>query len=169
MRAAAVLLLAVTAAAPAPLPAGPEGVFALDRAASDDVKQAIDRSAGEFNFLLRPFARSRLTKANPVPQRIEIAYTGSEVRVQLDRVPAVSAPRDGRTVKWKRDDGALFDLTARIREGTLEQSFRGDDGERINVYRLEPDGKTLKMGVTLKSPRLPKPLTYTLVFRRAAA
>src|SRR6185503_12571758 len=71
---------------------GPEGTFALDRAASDDVKAAVDRAAGKFNFVLRPFARSRLTKANPVPQKVRISYSPSEVSVQLDAAPPVIAP-----------------------------------------------------------------------------
>jgi hypothetical protein len=156
---AAVLLLAATEAP------GLEGTFTLDRAASDDVKAAVERSAGEFNFLLRPFARSRLTKANPVPRKVRIAYTASEVSVQLDAAPPVVAPRDGHRVTWTRDDGARFELSARSEGGALRQSFEGDDGERTNVYRLRPDGK-LAMEVTLTSPRLDKPLTYTLVFGR---
>ncbi len=144
---------------------GPEGTFALDRAASDDVKAAVDRAAGKFNFVLRPFARSRLTKANPVPKKVRIAYTAADVSVQLDGAPPLVAPRDGRKVTWKRDDGALFELTAHLEGGVLRQSFKGEDGERTNVYRLRPDGK-LAMEVTLTSPRLDKPITYTLVYRR---
>ena len=161
---AAIVAVALTLAASATEPI--EGTFTLDRASSDDVKAAVDRAAAEFNFVLRPFARSRLTKANPVPQQVEIAYTSTEVSVQLDRTPPVTAPRDGRTVKWRRDDGALFDLSARIEAGALHQSFTGEDGKRVNVYRLRPDGRTLSMQVTLSSPRLPKPVEYTLVFRR---
>ncbi|HEX5041976.1 MAG TPA: hypothetical protein VFV75_03670 [Candidatus Polarisedimenticolaceae bacterium] len=157
----AVLLLATTEVS------GLEGTFALDRAASDDVKVAVERSAQEFNFLLRPFARSRLTKANPVPRTVRIAYTPKEVSVQLDAAPPVVAPRDGRHVTWIRDDGARFELSARTEDGALRQSFEGDDGARTNVYRLRPDGK-LAMEVTLTSPRLDKPLTYTLVFGRTS-
>jgi len=167
MRGAALGIAVLLALAAAEAP-GPEGTFILDRAASDDVKAAIDRAAGEFNFLLRPFARSRLTKANPVPQKVRISYSPSEVSVQLDAAPPVIAPRDGRKATWKRDDGALFDLAARTEGGALHQTFKGDDGERTNVYRLRPDGK-LAMEVTLSSPRLDKPLTYTLVFRRSGA
>lgn len=144
---------------------GPEGTFTLDRAASDDVKAAVDRAAGEFNFVLRPFARSRLTKANPIPQKVRIAYTAAEVSVQLDAAPPVVAPRDGRKVTWTRDDGTPFELTAHVEGGVLRQSFKGDAGERTNVYHLRSDGK-LAMEVTLASPRLDKPLTYTLVFGR---
>ena len=144
---------------------GPEGTFALDRAASDDVRVAVERSAGEFNFVLRPFARSRLTKANPVPQKVRIAYTETDVSVQLDAAPPVTAPRDGHKVTWTRDDGKSFQLTAHLEGGALRQTFKGDEGQRTNVYKLRPDGK-LAMEVTLTSPRLDKPLTYTLVFGR---
>ena len=161
------LVLAVAWTTQAEVP-GPEGTFTYDKRASDDVKAAVDRSAGEFNFLLRPFARSRLTKANPVPQKVRIATTATEVSTQLDAAPPVVAPRDGHTVTWTRDDGAKFALTAHLEGGVLRQSFKGDDGQRTNVYRLRPDG-ALAMEVTLTSPRLDKPLTYTLVFRRSGA
>ena len=161
----ALLVSALTIGAASAEAPGPEGTFTLDKAASDDVKAAVDRSAGDFNFVLRPFARSRLTKANPIPQQVRIAYTPADVSVQLDSAPAVTAPRDGRTVKWTRDDGAVFELSARIEGGALRQSFKGDEGQRVNVYRLR-DPKTLTMEVTLSSPRLSKPLTYTLVFKR---
>jgi hypothetical protein len=157
--AAAVLALAVSEVP------GPQGTFALDRAASDDVQAAVERAAGEFNFLLRPFARSRLTKANPVPRKVRIAYTETEVSVQLDAAPAVVAPRDGRKVTWTRDDGAKFELSARTEGGALRQAFQGDEGQRTNLYKLQPDGR-LAMEVTLTSPRLEKPLTYRLVFAR---
>jgi len=145
---------------------GLAGTFALDAKASDDVKAAVERSAAEFNFFIRGIARSRLTKANPVPQKVRIAYTDNDVSVQLDAAPPVVAPRDGRKVTWTRDDGAKFDLTARTENGALSQSFKGEDGARTNLYKLRPDGK-LAMEVTLTSPRLDKPLTYTLVFTRA--
>jgi len=159
------LLALARTSTPAVEVSGPEGTFALDKAASDDVKAAIDRAAGEFNFLLRPFARSRLTKANPVPQKVRIVYAAAEVRVQLDQAPPVVAPRDGHKVTWTRDDGDQFDLTATTEGGVLRQSFKGEDGQRVNVYRLR-DARTLAMEVTLSSPRLPKPVTYTLVFRK---
>jgi hypothetical protein len=165
---AAILLLSLSPALAAAGGDGPQGVFTLDRAASDDVGKAIDRSAADFNFLLRPFARSRLTKANPIPQRIEIVSTAAEVSVKIDQAAPVAAPRDGRTVKWTRDDGAVFDLTARTTDGALHQTFRGEDGRREAVFRLRPDGR-LAMAVTISSPRLKKPLHYTLVFRRAGA
>ena len=157
---------ALLALAAAEVP-GPEGTFTLDRAASDDVQAAVARSAGEFNVLLRPFARSRLTKANPVPQKVRITLTESEVSVQLDAAAPVVAPRDGHKVTWTRDDGTPFELTAHLEGGVLRQSFKGDQGQRTNVYRLRPDGK-LAMEVTLTSPRLEKPLTYTLVFGRVS-
>jgi hypothetical protein len=34
------------------------------------------------------------------------------------------------------------------------------------VFRLSPDGRTLTMSATIKSPKLPKPLTYTITFSR---
>ena len=48
------------------------------------------------------------------------------------------------------------------------QTFRAEDGSRTNTYSISPDGRTLTMHVVLRSPRLPQPLEYNLVFNRAS-
>ena len=63
-------------------------------------------------------------------------------------------------------DGEVIDLTTRWVDETLEQTFIAEDGQRKNVFALSPDGGTLEMQVTVTSPRLAAPLTYTLRYRR---
>ena len=54
------------------------------------------------------------------------------------------------------------------RNNSLHQTFRAEDGQRVNVYTLSNNGNTMTMNVTITSPRLPDPLTYRLVYNRAS-
>ena len=71
-------------------------------------------------------------------------------------------PADGRTAKWTREDGEVFDVAARWTNDRLVQSFKAADGERTNTFTLGPDGRALDVQVEVKSPQLPEPVRYAL-------
>jgi hypothetical protein len=144
------------------------GGYVLDARASDDVRRIIDELTEEMNSLRRPFARNRLRKLNQPPQRIDVAYTQSEVSITTDGRDVIRTPADGAPVRWTRDDGEQFTIRTTWDDRTLKRIFSAEDGERANTYDFSPDGATLTMSVTLTSPQLPGPLVYKLVYRRAA-
>lgn len=160
---AAPLWLSASAASAAPALAG---TWELDRRASDDVAEAIDTAVAPMNFAIRGIARNRLTKTNPVYERLTIAFPGDKASVRYGSKPAAASPADGTTVKWKRDDGEVLDLTSRVADGRLTQTFSAPDGARRNVFSVGEDGR-LTLATTVTSSKLPKPLTYKLVFRKA--
>ena len=142
-----------------------QGTYTLDAAASDDVDKAIDHTVTRMNALKRPIARGRLQKVNQPYQRVVIAHSGSEVSITTDsRAPIVTSP-DGTPIQWTREDGEKFDVSTRWKEGKLEQTFKAEDGQRVNTYTLGPDGK-LTMEAWVTSSRLPRPLAYKLVFNK---
>jgi hypothetical protein len=96
-----------------------------------------------------------------------IAFRCSSCTLMLLAGKAIVVPASGAAVKWTREDGETFDVSGKVAGSTLTQTFVAEDGKRVNVYTLSPDGKTLTMNVTVTSPRLPKPLNYKLVYRRA--
>ena len=49
----------------------------------------------------------------------------------------------------------------------LVQTFKNEEGQRTNTYKLSPDGKTLTLEVELRSERLPEPVRYALTFQRS--
>jgi len=143
------------------------GTWKLDRAASDDVAKAIDTAVAPMNFAVRGVARGRLAKTNPVYQTVTISFPGDKASVSYDGKPAAASPAGGSTVKWKRDDGQTYDFSSRLAaSGVLTQTFTAPDGTRRNVFSVGADGR-MNMAVTVTSPKLPKPLTYKLVFRKA--
>lgn len=164
---AAVFALALPGAAQAGHNASLDGTYTLNAAASDNVNAAIDRAVARMNFITRPIARGRLRKTNQPYQRVVISHTAQQVRIASDNRAAIATPANGTPVKWRREDGEMFDVSTEWENGRLEQTFQAEDGSRTNVFSVGPDGRTLTMDVTIRSDKLAAPVTYKLVFTRA--
>jgi hypothetical protein len=161
------IMAAATVAAPTSAQDRPlDGTYTYLEAESDPIKPAIERAVARMNFITRPVARGRLTKTNSPYQSLSIRQSNSQISIVTDQRAPIVSPGDGSPIKWTREDGEVFDVTTRWVGGTLEQTFVADDGQRKNVYALGADGSTLEMRVTVTSPRLAQPLTYTLRYRR---
>jgi hypothetical protein len=145
-----------------------EGTYTFVADSSTNIDAAVDAAVTDMNFIKRPIARSRLKKTNPIYRRIAISRTPHDVSVEFRSGAPVNTPANGSSVKWTRDDGEVFDVSATWQGSTLTQRFKAEDGERLNVFRLSPDGRTLTLDVTISSDQLPKPMTYSLVYRRAS-
>jgi hypothetical protein len=164
------LLLAVLAAHVAhAAPSGPDmqGTFVLDPNASDNVHRAIDALVAQMGGLRGPIARMRPRDVNQPPQRIEVAYTATDVSITTDGQDTIRTPFDDQPVKWKASDGEEFTIRTVWDDRTMRRVFVADDGQRANTYVFSPDGATLRMSVVLTSPQLPGPLEYTLVYKRS--
>lgn len=140
----------------------PLGTWNLSQ--GDDIAGAIDQAIKDMSFVTRPIARGRLAKLNPAYHRVVIGRSGGDFTVQFDQRQPIRMPADGRGVSWQREDGEQFVVSARIEGDKLIQHFKGQDGERTNVFRRDDQGG-LFLDVTVKSSKLPKPLTYSLNYR----
>lgn len=144
------------------------GTYVLDRAASDNVDKAIATAVKDMNFVTRPIARGRLQKTNQPYQQVAIATAGANTVVTIDKLPPRQAPSDGTPIDWTRPaDGEKIKLSMRWDGARLVETLKAEDGQRANAYTLSPDGSALTMNVTITSPRLPKPLTYKVMYRKA--
>jgi hypothetical protein len=72
----------------------------------------------------------------------------------------------GTASPWTREDGDTFMVSAQVSGDQLVQTFKNDEGERTNIFKLGADGKSLTLTATIKSAKLPKPLTYAIQFGR---
>jgi hypothetical protein len=142
------------------------GTYTLNARASDNVQQAINEAGSHVMFLIRGIARSRMRATNPVYQRVVIGETPADFAIAFDQRAAVHTPSTGAATPWTREDGEKFQVSTRVTEGRLHQTFVAEDGRRVNVFSLSPDGKVLTMETTVSSPKLPQPLHYRLVFDR---
>ncbi len=144
-----------------------QGTYTLDTAASDDIEKAIEAAVEGMFF--KSVARKRLRKVNVPPyQRIVISYTQTEVNITTDRRAAIKTPANGRPVNWTRENGEKFKVSTVWEGGKLKQTFQGKEGQRVNLYSLSADGKRLTMEVGVTSPKLPRPLTYKMVYQRVS-
>ncbi len=139
-------------------------VYVPERSAK--VADAVEKTVQEVNFVIRPIARSRLNKTNQPYQNITLATAPEKLSITTDKRAPIVTPADGKPVKWKREDGETLDVSMKWQGEALQETFAADDGKRVNLYELSPDGRELKMLVTVSSKRLPRPLVYTLVYQR---
>ena len=165
---AALLFLLALCPAAAAQESSLRGTFVLDRQASDDVGRVIEAAVSRMSFVTRPTMRGHLRKTNQPYARVVISYDQRTVSITLDQRRPVESPADGTPVKWTREDGEKFDLSTEWENGNLEQTLKGEQEMRTNTFSVSPDGRTLTLGVVVRSPKLPKPLTYKLVYTRAS-
>jgi hypothetical protein len=144
-----------------------QGTFtAASDADAPRIDQAIEKAVAPMNFVTRPIARGRLKKTNPAYRVIRIEQQPTHIAIQFDDRKPVQMPADGHAVKWTREDGEVFDVSATTQAGVLTQTFKAEDGERVNRFSLSPDGSTMTLEVTITSPRLPDPVKYSLTYNR---
>lgn len=141
------------------------GVFENPEQSQEGIEAAIETAVAKMNFITRPIARSRLKKTNPAYERIVIERTPAVIRVQFDDRKPIEMPADGSSVKWTRDDGEVFDVSAEPGEEELRQTFKAEDGERINTFSANAAGQ-MTMETQVSSPQLKAPVIYTLLYER---
>jgi hypothetical protein len=145
---------------------GPALAGTWNQTKADDIDAAINATVADMNFIKRPIARHKLTNLNPAYKKVMVAISDQEVLVKFDERAPIHMPPGGTPAPWTREDGDKFMVAAQVGKDQLIQTFRNDEGERTNVFKLSPDGKSLTLSATIKSPQLPKPLTYTITFGR---
>jgi hypothetical protein len=145
-----------------------QGAYAIDAAASDNIEAAIVSGTADMNFAIRSLARSLIAKTNPRYDRVEVRRNGTSVSVRFDARPPIEMPLDGHPVRWIREDGGIYNVTAQWSDTQVVMHFESDNGDRTNTLFLEPDGATLRFRVKLTSTHLPGPILYVLTYRRPA-
>ncbi len=131
---------------------------------SNDVSQAIDVAVEKMNFIKRPIARGRLAKTNVPYQRISIQIEATEAEITYDDRKPIRIPLDGQPIKWTRDDGEVFDVSAKVDGGELLQTYKAEDGVRVNSFQLDAT-RSLHLRVEVSSPQLPQAMKYELVYQ----
>jgi hypothetical protein len=125
---------------------------------------AVTRTVQGMGWIVEGMAAGRLRERSPIPDVLTIRvqnniveYTG--VRGRLFRTPA-----DGAQVQTQNPQGEPITLSTRVTGNTMVREGSRPDGSRREVVRV--NGSSLTVDVTVSSPRLPRPLTYHLTYRR---
>ena len=135
-------------------------------AAQPNLPEVIKQATAPMNFLIRPIARARLKKTNAAYAQIQIAISPTEITLQYDAREPQHMPADGKPVPWTREDGERFLISARMEQEKLIQTYQAEDGERSNVFHLDPASGRLSLEVTIRSRKLPSPMTYALTYQK---
>jgi len=140
------------------------GSYILDEERSDNVSQAIDSAvAGLSN---RPFAqRLRKSAASAPGYAIRISLAAGRFSINHDAKPLIRVWTNGEPVKWKLEDGQVFDVSATANGEAVSLTFRAPDSELTTVYRS--DGQQLVAETTITGPLISTPIRYKVVYNRA--
>jgi hypothetical protein len=142
------------------------GSYAYVAEQSESIDAAIEVGVAKVNFIVRKIARPRLRKTNVAYQQLEFRLEGDTLSIQMDQRQPIRLPANGDAVPWRREDGELFDVSARLEDNALVQRYNAEDGQRSNAFTLDEDGAVLYMRVTVHSPKLKDDVVYRLAYRR---
>jgi hypothetical protein len=140
------------------------GIYDRDSEGSDAAFQAIDSATAGLSDAKRPLARMRLRKSVAV-SRVRISSSGDRVSIAYDAKAPFVVWIGGEPIKWKLSDVLVFDVSAKADGESISITFRGDDSERITVYRSV--GQQLVEVTTITTPLLSTPISYKLTYSRA--
>jgi hypothetical protein len=130
------------------------------------VNRAVDETAGAMDWFVRGFARARLRQGTPVHRELELQQANDE-RLTVRFANESYTTTVGRTETRRNPAGESMRVTQRFRRnGGLEQVFATDQGTRSYVYTPLPNGG-LRVTTRTESPRLPRPMVFSLEYRRA--
>lgn len=129
------------------------------------LEAAIEAATEDMNFIVGPIARSRLKDSTKVRHKLVMTTTGGKISIGSEGAKPAVTPA-GSSAKWVNENGDTLKVTQKLNGNKLSQTFAADDGSRRNIYVLNKDGTALTMRVTIKSPKLSKPLTYALTYKK---
>jgi hypothetical protein len=130
------------------------------------VHEAIDRAVAPISFFGRGFAMRRLRDRNRVRDTITTEVSAVAIAVTLGDDRYRSVPGRSEPVLAA---GEPLRLEQRVTDhDRFVQTFRAEQGEKETVFVFSPDGSALRLDVTVRSPRLPSPLRYSLSYRRVS-
>lgn len=161
---AAILISSSGSASPVqgPVP----GNYIMDREPSDDVFQTIQSAlAGLPGDIRLPFAR-KLHKAAAPAYAIRLSIAAGRISIKNDAKPLIVVWTSGEPIKWKLEDGQVFDVSGKANGDTISLTYRAPDSERTTVYHSV--GQQLVTETSITSPLLSAPIRYQVVYNRAS-
>jgi len=142
----------------------PTGTFTLSQ--TPDLPQGIKQATEGVPFLIKGMVEKRLADVNPTYRSVVLSHDASSVSIQFDGSSPVRVPLKGGTA-WTCEHGETFWVYASASPSQIVQTYKAKDGERTNEFTLSPDGNSLLLKVSVRSPKLSKVLYYSLVYSAA--
>lgn len=127
-------------------------------------RAAIDRGIDGLFFAFRGIARSRLSDGTKIDPWVNFSFDADKLRIRVPSSTTVS-PANGTFVDYV-SGGDRTKLSQRLTGGKITQMFVAGEGQRVNEWMLSPDASRLWLKVTVSSPKLTRPVVYTLTYER---
>jgi len=127
---------------------------------------AIDHAVEPMNFIARPIARSRLGSVVYYCRAYEMSLDSESVRVACDDRPRIARRLDNSEGPVTGLQAEPVDVKVAVGGDTVELTIAGSDGTRITTYHFDAGG-ALEVDVKVISPRLERPVTWKVRYRRA--
>lgn len=127
------------------------------------LEASVEAASKEFNFAIRGIARKRLRQTTKPYDTLRLDVNGDTVLFERNGKDPVTATVNGDAVPWLKD--YMISFTRRDTDNALVQKFAAEDGDRENVYRFGNDARLLFIDVKIISPKLDKPVTFTLQYK----
>ena len=127
---------------------------------------AIEKATDSMFFATRGIARGRVKDKTVIRAVIGFSFAGGNITGTASDVAPATSPENGSPVPYKSGSDTVQLSQKILPDGRLFQTFTASDGSRSNTYVLSADGKTLNIFITLKSEKLPQPVSYTLTYVR---
>lgn len=163
---AAVLALAAPAAAQDLTRFTGSYVYAGDETQRQARLDAIEATVQQMPKLVRGFARGRIDKATPPPERYVLEVADGEITIGHAAGSGVTTTLDGDGAVVEGDGGAELTVTRTKQGDCIRHHGEQHNGSGTDVFCLSGDGKTLTVTVTIGSNQLPAPITYELTYSR---
>ncbi len=129
------------------------------------VDRAIQRAVSRMSFFTRGFGAGRLRETNPIRRTMRTDVTDQRVTIAYGNLTYATLNGRWRTVRDPQ--GNQVRLRQTVRGDQIEQIFRSNEGTKLTMYRFSENGDRVTLDITVRSPRLPEPLRYSLAYRRA--
>ncbi|HET6982544.1 MAG TPA: hypothetical protein VFI53_10395 [Myxococcaceae bacterium] len=126
------------------------------------IRQAID--AATKGMIGGDTAKTELMKRSEVRPTYTLSFEGGKATVSSPGFPPETSPLDGSPVEMTNKYGDKLKMRQRFMDGALVQESEAKDGTGSTRFQLEANGKTLRVRRISKSPKLPRPVEYTLSY-----
>lgn len=149
-------------------PAAPDssswrGVFALNRAESDDLDEVVEQATRQMRRRVRKRAADALRQRLDGPECLRLTSDTAGITIESERgVRWVVDPDGSAESGAPRAKGRTVPATVSEREIAI--GGEGERGEARYVLRRSSDGRRVTAEVYFKGERLEQPISYRLVY-----
>lgn len=144
------------------------GTFQLDRQASDDLQQAINRATRNMSSNERQRIYDSLLSRLGSPERLSIQKNGSEVILASSKSPQVTFRADGRERTERLDDGRQIRVRTELAGDVLRIYTNGDLGNNSAVIESLNQGRRLRIQRSVNAADLNQTITVQSYYDRVS-